>query len=152
MCQAHSSMGPQTEWSLLVPGRGAGAWPELPESGRDRPGQRTSQGTVPPPCSPGLGASGIRRAAWTRDLNDCALLWDLGHRVVAAGGRERTAVTCYPGTSHSGPRGSSGLAEQASHLHLPSLPRPLIKAANPRPGGSVSGDPKHLSHGTHHHT
>lgn len=124
-------MGPQTEWSLLVPGRVAGAWPELPESGRDRPGQGTSQ----EPAASLLRRTGCLRQHQARSLDkgpECALLWEIRPGVVA-GGRERTAVACYPRTSLSGPRGSSGLAEQASHLHLPSLPHPLIKAENPPP-------------------
>ena len=148
MYQAHSSMGPQTEWSLLVPGRVGWSC----QSGRDRPGQGTSQRNVPLPCFPGLRASeGIRPGAWTWDLNDCALLWEIRHGVVAGGGKEQQRLVIQELLIQGHGALPGWLNKPVISIFPPSLVLSSKLQTHP-PGCSVGGDQKHLLHGTHHHT
>ena len=148
MYQAHSSMGPQTEWSLLVPGRVGWSC----QSGRDRPGQGTSQRNVPLPCFPGLRASeGIRPGAWTWDLNDCALLWEIRHGVVAGGGKEQQRLVIQELLIQGHGALPGWLNKPVISIFPPSLVLSSKLQTHP-PGCSVGGDQKHLSRATHRHT
>lgn len=112
-------MEPQTESHSLVLRRAAGAGLGLRRSGRgsSRGGSQSEENQAG--TTEGMGPGAV-----TFDLEDWALLWETRHGV-GTGGRKRTAVACYRGTSHSGSRGSSGLDREASHLHPPPRPAPL---------------------------